>query len=220
MITDKRPIIISFEGNIGSGKSSIFKYVQHNRDNIFSKQLKICFIPEPKNVILSVVDYYDLSYQMHAYITRIYALNDAIGNNYDIIFTERSILSDKKIFGKMVREEFSSFNIDENPYYKLYNKLYLKFEPYIDNIKFIYIRTTPDACFNKIKKMYNNGDYNILYCIQNYHHYYDTWLNTTDMIEKNAVIIIDGNNETNKSLFVENNFYDILIDKILKFVSK
>ena len=220
MTTDKQPLIISFEGNIGSGKSSIFKYVQHNCDTIFSKELKICFIPEPKNIILSIVDYYDLSYQMHAYITRIYALNDAIGKNYDIIFTERSMLSDKNVFGKMAREEFASYNIDENIYYKLYTKLYAKFEPYLDNIKFIYIRTTPDACLNRINKMYNKGDYYMLYYIQNYHHFYDIWLNTTDMIEKNAVIIIDGNNETNKSLFVENNFYDILMDKIVKFVSE
>ena len=220
MTTDKQPIIISFEGNIGSGKSSIFKYVQHNCDTIFSKELKICFIPEPKNVILSIVDYYDLSYQMHAYITRIYALNDAIGKNYDIIFTERSMLSDKNVFGKMVREEFASYNIDENIYYKLYTKLYAKFEPNLDNIKFIYIRTTPDACLNRINKMYNKGDYYMLYYIQNYHHFYDIWLNTTDMIEKKLVIVIDGNNETNKSLFVENNFYDILMNKIVEFVSE
>ncbi|AET72998.1 hypothetical protein PGAG_00109 [Phaeocystis globosa virus 12T] len=220
MTTDKQPIIISFEGNIGSGKSSIFKYVEHNCDTIFSNELKICFIPEPKNVILSIVDYYDLSYQMYAYITRIYALNDAIGKNYDIIFTERSMLSDKNVFGKMARKEFASYNIDENIYYKLYTKLYAKFEPYLDNIKFIYIRTTPDACLNRINKMYNKGDYYMLYNIQNYHHFYDVWLNTTDMIEKNAVIIINGNNETNKSLFVENNFYDILMNKIVKFVSK
>ena len=122
MTTDKQPLIISFEGNIGSGKSSIFKYVQHNCDTIFSKELKICFIPEPKNVILSIVDYYDLSYQMKAYISRIYRIKDAIDKNYDIIFTERSMLSDKKVFGKMLYEEYGEIDIEENAYYEVYNK--------------------------------------------------------------------------------------------------
>ena len=116
MTTDKQPLIISFEGNIGSGKSSIFKYVQHNCDTIFSKELKICFIPEPKNVILSIVDYYDLSYQMKAYISRIYRIKDAIDKNYDIIFTERSMLSDKKVFGGYTPiswESSGGFIVDE-----------------------------------------------------------------------------------------------------------
>jgi deoxyadenosine/deoxycytidine kinase len=220
MTTDKQPIIISFEGNIGSGKSSIFKYVQHNCDTIFSKELKICFIPEPKNVISSIVDYYDLSYQMKAYISRIYRLKDAIDKNYDIIFTERSMLSDKKVFGKMLHEEYGTIDIEENAYYEVYNKLYAEYSPYLDNMKSIYIRTTPNACLHRINKRDRQSDYYMLYHIQNYHHYYDTWLNTTDMIEKKLVIVIDGNNETNKSLFVENNFYDILMDKIVKFVSK
>ena len=55
--------------------------------------------------------------------------------------------------------------------------------------------------------------------LQNYYHYYDTWLNTYDMIDKKHVIIVHGNEETNKSLFVENNFYHQLMNKLLEFVS-
>ena len=39
------------------------------------------------------------------------------------------------------------------------------------------------------------------------------------LIGKKNVVLIDGNDETNKSLFVENNFYDVLMDKIVEFVS-
>ena len=217
MTSNKQPLIISFEGNIGSGKSSIFKYIQHNSEQIFSKDLKICFIDEPKNIIASIIDYYDLSFQLNAYISRIYKLKDAIDINYDIIFTERSALSDKKIFGKMLHEEYDY--VDENEYYKIYNKLYTQYAEYIDNTKFIYIRTKPHACLNRIDKRGRATDYMSLYYIQTYHYYYDTWLNTTDMIGKKNVVLIDGNDETNKSLFVENNFYDVLMDKIVEFVS-
>ena len=217
MSTKNQPLIISFEGNIGSGKSSIFRYVKHNSDTLFSKNLKICFIYEPKTIVQSITDYYDLSFQLNAYITRIFKLKDAIDKNYDIIFTERSILSDKKIFGKMLREEYD--NVDENEYYKIYNKLYAQYAGYIDNTKFIYIRTKPHACLNRIDKRGRATDYMTLYYIQTYHYCYDTWLNTTDMIEKKNVVLVDGNDETNKSLFVENNFYDMLIDKIVEFVS-
>jgi hypothetical protein len=34
---------------------------------------------------------------------------------------------------------------------------------------------------------------------------------------KKNVILVDGNDETNKSLFVENNFYDDLTDKIVEY---
>ena len=217
MSTKNQPLIISFEGNIGSGKSSIFRYVKHNSDTLFSKNLKICFIYEPKTIVQSITDYYDLSFQLNAYITRIFKLKDAIDKNYDIIFTERSILSDKKVFGKMIRDDYDY--IDENEYFKLYNKLYSQHLHYLDNMKFVYIRTKPDACPNRINKRDIATNYITLPYIQNYYHYYDTWLNTYDMIDKKHVIIVHGNEETNKSLFVENNFYHQLMNKLLEFVS-
>jgi deoxyadenosine/deoxycytidine kinase len=136
---------------------------------------------------------------MNAYIKRIYRLKNAIDNNYDIIFTERSVMSDKKIFGKMLHEEYAPVDIDENEYYKLYNKLYAECEPYLDNMKFVYIRTRQHECLRRIDKRGRKGDYMTLYYIQNYHYYYEIWLNS---LEKKHVIVVDGNEETNRILFV------------------
>ena len=103
--------IISIEGNIGSGKSTLLKYL---KDHLASD--KICFLDEPVDDWLSIVDthdkniierYYDdqkkyaISFQMLAYISRLSLFKKALQNNtYDYIMTERSIFTDINFFCK------------------------------------------------------------------------------------------------------------------------
>ena len=53
------PIILSFDGNIGSGKSSIVKYFENNFENYCNKKnnnYKICFIQEPVKEWENIID--------------------------------------------------------------------------------------------------------------------------------------------------------------------
>ena len=74
------PIILSIEGNIGSGKSTLIKYLQNN---YLDNPLKIYFLPEPVAIWESITDNqgvniiekyyanqskYAFSFQMMAYI--------------------------------------------------------------------------------------------------------------------------------------------------------
>ena len=103
-------LIISIEGNIGSGKSTFISFLKKNFDDI-------CFVDEPVQEWLNIVDEnnnnliqnfykdkkkYGYLFQNFAYITRIKKLNDAIKNSKkQIIITERSIESDKYLFAEM-----------------------------------------------------------------------------------------------------------------------
>ena len=44
------------------------------------------------------------------------------------------------------------------------------------------------------------------------------YLNSVDLIEQGKVLLIDGNEKTNTSLFINNNFYDKIIDNIYNFI--
>ena len=106
------PQIVSLEGNIATGKSTILNYIKSLQiDNIY-------FVDEPVNEWLSVKDengmnaldcfYKDqkknsFCFQVLAYITRLKKLIDAITNYPNsIIITERCIETDKFVFAKML----------------------------------------------------------------------------------------------------------------------
>ena len=144
--------LISFEGNIGSGKSTFIKKLQSyysNENN--DKRKRICFLPEPVNIWNTIIDNngktilenfysnpekYAFSFQMMAYISRLSLLHDALKESYDIIFTERCIFTDKNIFAKMLYNKGHINKIE----YKIYN---MWFDQFIDTIPRIelYIHT-------------------------------------------------------------------------------
>jgi deoxyadenosine/deoxycytidine kinase len=121
--------MISIEGNIGSGKSTFLKYL---KEHLASD--KICFLDEPVDDWLSIVDtndkniierYYDdqkkyaFSFQMMEYISRLSLLKKALQNNtYDYIIMERSLFTDKNVFCKMLYDD----NLIEKIEYSIYNK--------------------------------------------------------------------------------------------------
>ena len=115
------PIILSIDGNIGSGKSTVVKNVKANFSNFCSENnhnFKICFLEEPVEIWESIIDTeskeniiekfykdnekYSFAFQMMAYISRLSLLKKAINENYDIIITERSIYTDRNVFAKML----------------------------------------------------------------------------------------------------------------------
>ena len=94
-------IIISIEGNIGSGKSTYVKILQEYIEKYYSEDAY--FLEEPvstwqninnedgKNIIECFYEdqcKYSFSFQMLAYISRLALLNDAIQKGYKYIFTE------------------------------------------------------------------------------------------------------------------------------------
>ena len=56
----KSPLVISFDGNIGSGKSTIVKYLQNNFESYYNSKnqskIKIAFLQEPVNSWERLID--------------------------------------------------------------------------------------------------------------------------------------------------------------------
>ncbi len=229
----KEPIIISFDGNIGSGKSTIVQYFKKYFPkfcNLKTYHFRICFLDEPVNQWETIVDIndgkniiekfynnnkdYAFQFQMMAYISRLSLLRKALNEDYDIIFTERSIYTDKNVFAQMLYDNKQMSNTEHIIYTKWFNE----FTDIIENIKTVYIRTSPEICEKRVIKRARPGENIHLNYLKDCHYYHDIWLNNLEIIESGKVLVIDGNVETNTSLFIQNNYYDEIMEKVFKFI--
>lgn len=189
-IKKKKPIIISIDGNIGSGKSTLINILKDE----FRFDENIIFLDEPVNEWLqindgttNILDYFyndkkrwAYTFQNLAFITRSKLLINSVENNYThffqkrkIIITERSIETDKNIFAKMLYDE------------KLINEIEYKIYDYWYNMKLhditvsnvIYLRTTPNDAYNRIQLRNRPEEKSISYdYLQTIHNYHDRWL--------------------------------------------
>ena len=233
MAQTKQPIIISFDGNIGSGKSSVMKYFEKYFEkycNLKTYHYKVCFLQEPVSIWENIVDKndgknviekfyennekYGFAFQMMAYISRLSLLKEALDQNYDIIFTERSIFTDRNVFAKMLYDTKTINEIE----YQIYNKWFDEFSNNIKKNKTVYIRTTPHTSDRRIKKRARTGENISLKYLQNCHYYHDIWLYSSGLIESGNVLIIDGNEETNTSQFIQNDYFDSIMEKVFNFM--
>jgi deoxyadenosine/deoxycytidine kinase len=186
--------IVSIEGNIGSGKSTLIKKLKElNIEDVI-------FLPEPVDEWNKITDsnginiltkfysnqkQYAFSFQMMAYITRLkqileYSKSDCI------IVTERCLYTDREIFAKML---FNSGLIEDIEY-----SIYLQwFDFFIKEIHinyFIYLRVEPSVCFERILQRGRKGEIIEIEYLQNCHFYHESWLNN-----KENVLILGENNE-------------------------
>lgn len=219
------PIIISVDGNIGSGKSTIVEYLKNNIYKVNHKKLKIYFLEEPVNVWESIIDKndgkniiekfyennekYAFTFQMIAYISRLSLLKKIIKKDYDIIITERSIFTDRNVFAQML---YDSGKINEIEFIT-YNKWFDEFSEIVESLKYIYIKTTPEVSKFRVDHRSRKGETISLDYLKTCHEYHEKWLNN---INFNSILVIDGNqdnNSINQFIIMEriNNYINYLI---------
>lgn len=192
------PRIISIEGNIGSGKSTMVEYLKQHLQNDPS----ICFLQEPvdtwntitdKNDVNIIENYYKdqkkyaFQFQMMAYISRISILRDALKKDYELIITERSIFTDANVFAKMLYDEG---NIEETEY-KIYNLWFNEFIKDIPNISLVYVQTTPEICYQRVLLRNRIGECIPVEYLKKCHEYHENWINKNK--ECLNILTIDGN---------------------------
>jgi deoxyadenosine/deoxycytidine kinase len=154
--------IISIEGNIGAGKSTIIEHLKHCHNYVV--------VPEPVDQWATIVDkdgisilehFYNspkgwaFAFQMMAYISRLSLLKQTIKDNpTSIIITERSLHTDKYVFCKMLYDSGDINHIEYSIYLKWFDDFIA--EVPIDSI--IYMTSNTDVCMNRIKKRNRPGE--------------------------------------------------------------
>jgi deoxyadenosine/deoxycytidine kinase len=159
--------IITIEGNIGSGKSTL---LQHLKEELGHCTDSIIFLREPVDEWENIQDEngttilqkfyadqktYSFSFQMMAYISRLALLKVTIKNNPNaIIITERSLVTDKMVFAKML---YDSGNI-ECVEYQIYSKWFECFAKDYPINKVIYVNSSPEVCYERIDERSRLGE--------------------------------------------------------------
>lgn len=197
--------VISIEGNIGSGKTTLMtKLREHYKTNPY-----VIFLKEPVDEWANIKDVngttilekfyadqekYSFPFQMMAYISRLNVLRQAIKNcdttsnqKYTII-TERSLNTDRYVFAKMLHETGKM----EDVCYQIYLNWFDTFSEEFPVDKIIYVKTLPNICHNRISKRAREGEDCIpleyLQSCDNYHE---------DMLKNNnndtTKLVLDGN---------------------------
>ena len=189
--------IITIEGNIGSGKSTIVSSLKQ-----FSKS-KFIFLQEPVDEWSSICDKngesilshfyrdsktYSFQFQMMAYISRLNLLRSVIKENPNaVIITERCLYTDKFVFAKMLYDKGNMSDIE----YTIYNKWFSSFIKDIEPTGIIYIKTSPETCYERIVKRNRTGESIPLEYLQSCHDYHEKWLTKPTI----PLIVYDGNFE-------------------------
>lgn len=189
-------VIYSIEGNIGSGKSTLVRIMK----DYFKNADGVIFADEPVDDWMNIKDSsgediltkfyndqykYGFPFQMMAYISRIAILKKLVKENPNsIIFTERSVYTDKMVFAQMLHDEGKIGEVE----FAIYNQWFENFLDEIDITGTIYIKTDPSKCYERIIKRNRKGETIPVEYLELCHKYHEDWLKNS----KNT-ITFDGN---------------------------
>lgn len=198
------PVIISFDGNIGSGKSTKVKDIEEYYGAQGRKD--ILFIQEPVDAWNSVVDengvtilsnYYKdqkrfaFRLQMLAYISRLALLRDAVKKGYKYIITERCVGTDRNVFSKMLYDK-GDIEHDE---YIIYKKWYDEFISDVPIGAIVYIKASPEICLKRVNIRAREGENIPLEYLKECDKYHDEWINSENIPK----LVIDADIDLKKN---------------------
>jgi deoxyadenosine/deoxycytidine kinase len=179
------PIVISIEGNIGGGKTTMIRHLQRLYPDYH-------IINEPVDEWLGMTDKADgksllekfyadktrwsYTFQNAAFITRFTAMKSAIEKCKDskkVFITERSVLTDRYVFAEMLRDSGDLNSLEWDLYCKW-------FDCFVDNVPIagiVKINTDFQTCSDRIKARNRKGEDMIpLDYLEALHKYHDKWL--------------------------------------------
>jgi deoxyadenosine/deoxycytidine kinase len=158
--------VITIDGNIGAGKSSILDKLQKNHNQIVSFEPIQEWEPYLEDIYKNNIGYFN--FQLKVYLDRAFIQS----KSNSILFMERSPKFTRETFLPVYKDKLTQqeYNILEHLYDNVdhkYNKSII--EPVI----YIYITASPLICFNRIKERDRESektiDFNLIQLLHNKH---------------------------------------------------
>ncbi len=176
--------IYTIDGNIGCGKTSVLNYL-HKYKNI---QIDLEPIDKWKsfldNIYLSKTGYFN--FQIKVWLDRAWIQEK---DNKSIIFMERSPFFIRNTFNK---NDYINNNINEDEY-NVINEMYHKTDKIWNPNYYIYLRSNPINCLERIKKRGRDNEMNIdLDYIKDIHNLHEE---TIDLLKDANIFILDIENK-------------------------
>jgi thymidylate kinase len=181
-----KPLLVTIEGNIGAGKSSIIARMKEK----YSHSRDVVFVQEPVDIWEGICDengtkmlnlFYQnpkehaFAFQQMAYITRISVLRKTVEEHprCKVIICERSLEADRNIFAKMLFDD----GIISKVCFQIYNLIYDEFSGGFPIDRCIYIDADAEVCVERIAKRARSGESGIsLEYLTKCKKYHDDWL--------------------------------------------
>jgi deoxyadenosine/deoxycytidine kinase len=190
-------MIISLNGNIGSGKSTLMKKLKEKLSPDF-----FVFVDEPVDIWMNIKDdkgvdlltnfykdqeAYAFKFQMAAYISIVDLLKKAVRDNPGkIIITERCMHTARNVFSLMLRDTGKLSTIE----YNIYDMWYDAFLEEMRDMAFIYIKTDAKLCKERVEKRSRAGEERIsLEYLEMCGKYHDDWFSHSGKEQ----IVFNGN---------------------------
>ena len=201
-------LMVSVEANIGSGKSTFLRLLQHH----FNDRVNVIYEPlnewqteysdKDGNNILGL--FYDdpkrwgYTFQANAFLTRIQKKNREYEDG-KLNITERSVFSDRHVFASMLKADGLINEIEWKYYTNWYNWLVPAFD--IKPELYIYLRCSPERSYDRLKKRQRSEESTVpLDYLRRLHEYHENWL----LNEKDTpvcILNVDDDFEKNKETF-------------------
>ena len=205
---NRKKIFVTIEGNIGSGKSTLLMHLKR----FFQKKnsIRVGYIDEPVDEWNEVKDSdgktvlekyykeqkkYAFAFQMMAYISRLVNIKKSLKLDYDVIIMERSMITDREVFAKMLFNEKKIEDVE----YTIYNKWFDAFIGELPDLFYIYVKTTPDVCFSRVNKRNRHGEETIpIEYLTTCNEYHTKWLYN---VPGYKMLEINANNDFDESSY-------------------
>ena len=208
------PQIISIEGNIGSGKSTLVAKLSES----LKEHTDICFLQEPVDIWNTIKDengmtilekFYSetekhaFEFQMMAYISRLSILKNAVkSGRYKYIITERCVYTDSNVFEQMLHDDKKISDTQ----HIIYRKWFDEFISDFPITKIIYVKTTPETAFGRVIRRNRLGEHIPLEYLERCNKYHDIWIHNFHI----KTLTIDANIDTNEYPHVMNDWLTLI----------
>ena len=208
--------IISVEGCIGSGKSTFLNYLNKNIDSIavLKEPLDSWQNVEGENILSSMYK----NPKQHTFLFQMYALLTILQQNTNSLDVKAKIIERHMGYRCFIENSYQLGTLSKVEFSVLCQWInYLCTFPYLNMTSdlIIYLKTSPETCFERMKKRNRNEEQNVAFdYIANLHKIHDQFIMNKTLNPKCELIVIDANQDLKDLTLV----YDEVKDKIVKFI--